>query len=91
MYVCVHVQLLKTVSAGEVLLSIELMPKKTAESNDYAAGLGRSDPNTNPFLPTPLGRFDPSRLLDPIYLLQANNRTIPPFSLQIQFTSPTKQ
>ena len=40
---------------GEVLMSIEIMPKAVADVRK--AGLGRSEPNMNPYLPPPTGRM----------------------------------
>ena len=57
------------VDKGEILKSIELMPAELA-NGAYKAGLGRQEPNNFPELPPPKGRFDPSRALDPLYILQ---------------------
>ena len=62
---------------GELLVSVELVPKSELESRP--AGHGRSDPNTNPVLPKPVGRlsftFNPFalcfRLLGPKLCRQA--------------------
>ena len=54
--------------AGEVLMSIELMPRSLA--NELAAGSGRSEPNDHPRLPPPVGRFDPTQLFNPLYAVQ---------------------
>lgn len=40
---------------GELLLSIEVLPKEVAER--YPAGLGRKEPNSYPLLPPPAGRM----------------------------------
>ncbi len=40
---------------GEVLLSIEILPKSSATA--APVGLGRSEPNVNPYLPPPTGRM----------------------------------
>ncbi len=40
---------------GSLLLSIELLPKDLAES--VPVGMGRSEPNLNPYLPPPTGRM----------------------------------
>lgn len=40
---------------GSILLSIEVLPLAMAETRP--AGFGRSDPNSNPFLPQPVGRL----------------------------------
>jgi hypothetical protein len=42
-------------SQGKVQLSVELMPK--LKCVNYPAGLGRGEPNQNPFLPPPEGRL----------------------------------
>ena len=54
--------------AGEVLMSIELLPRTLA--NELAAGNGRSEPNDHPQLGPPVGRFDPTQLFNPLYALQ---------------------
>jgi hypothetical protein len=51
-------------TVGELLVSIELLPNALAQTLE--AGSGRSEPNTNPELPPPVGRFDPSKALDPL-------------------------
>jgi len=56
-------------SAGEVLVSIELLPKRLAVSDSYANGTGRSSPNLHPALPPPVNRFDPTKALSPYYML----------------------
>ena len=60
------------VAMGEVLLSIELLPHKFAL--DRPAGHGRSEPNTNPSLPEPVGRPDLSMsllsILNPLFWLR---------------------
>ena len=43
------------VAQAKLKLSIELLHKDEGEK--FPAGLGRGDPNTNPFLPPPFGRF----------------------------------
>ena len=40
---------------GRVLISLEIMPKTMADK--LPAGLGRSEPNANPYLPAPVGRL----------------------------------
>lgn len=40
---------------GEVLISVEIIPKEKAEKKK--AGLGRKEPNQHPFLPKPTGRM----------------------------------
>ena len=42
--------------SGRILLSLEFMPMWKAEK--CVVGKGRSDPNINPFLPPPVGRFE---------------------------------
>ena len=42
--------------SGRILLSLEFMPMWKAEK--CLVGKGRSDPNINPFLPPPVGRFE---------------------------------
>ncbi len=51
--------------AGQVLISVEIVPKVVAE--EAPVGLGRSEPNINPQLPDPVGRMKFS--LNPFYLL----------------------
>ena len=51
--------------AGQVLISVEVVPKIVAE--EAPVGLGRSEPNINPQLPDPVGRMKFS--LNPFYLL----------------------
>lgn len=58
--------------AGEVLMSIELLPRTLA--NELAAGNGRSEPNDHPQLSPPVGRFDPTQLFNPLYALQQVRR-----------------
>lgn len=41
---------------GEVLVSIELLPKWKADISKV--GSGRDEPNVNPYLPPPIGRFE---------------------------------
>lgn len=55
--------------AGEVLLSVELLPKAMADS--LTAGLGRQEPNENPTLPPPVGRLDITKMGNPMYLIQS--------------------
>ena len=43
------------VKKGEVLLSVELIPKWKAEVS--VVGKGRDEPNINPKLPPPVGRL----------------------------------
>jgi len=42
-------------NAGEVLVSFELMPLDVSQA--CKVGSGRSEPNVDPFLPEPTGRF----------------------------------
>ena len=53
---------------GKILISVELLPKKYADS--HPAGLGRSDPNQHPVLPPPIGRIKWSLMWNPCYMLQ---------------------
>jgi hypothetical protein len=46
---------MKTEKRGEVLITVEILPKTAAEL--LPAGLGRSEPNLNPYLPPPTGRL----------------------------------
>jgi hypothetical protein len=41
---------------GKVLCSLEILPKKLADLEPL--GKGRSEPNMNPYLPPPVGRFE---------------------------------
>ena len=43
------------VKSGKVLCSLDILPKRFALSNKV--GKGRSEPNINPYLPPPVGRF----------------------------------
>jgi len=52
---------------GRMEISIEMMPQAIA--SQLPAGFGRSDPNTNPFLPPPEGRVNWS-LLHPFDMLK---------------------
>ena len=49
---------------GNMLISLELLPKDTADAQPV--GAGRNEPNQNPYLPPPTGRmnfsFNPVRL-----------------------------
>lgn len=51
---------------GKLQFSLEIMPKEAADA--LPAGVGRSSPNTNPFLPEPDGRFQWS--LNPFTILR---------------------
>jgi len=51
---------------GKLQVSIEIMTAE--EGSKYPAGLGRGDPNMNPYLPAPEGRFIWS--LNPFSLLR---------------------
>jgi hypothetical protein len=51
--------------AGQVLISVEVVPTMVAK--EAPVGLGRSEPNINPQLPEPVGRMKFS--LNPFYLL----------------------
>jgi hypothetical protein len=45
----------KDLQVGEVCISVQIWPKEKAVL--MRAGSGRSEPNQNPFLPPPVGRF----------------------------------
>ena len=45
----------KRETMGEICVSIQILPKKVAKTKP--AGRGRAAPNTHPYLPPPLGRF----------------------------------
>jgi hypothetical protein len=47
-------------SQGKVEISIEMLPRHVAAQ--YTAGIGRDEPNQNPFLPKPEGRIEFVRL-----------------------------
>jgi len=53
--------------SGEVLMTLELLPKSVADA--FPAGQGRDAPNANPRLPAPIGRVRWSA--NPCYLLNA--------------------
>lgn len=57
------------VTAGELLVSIEILPIYVA--NARAAGLGRSEPNNFPFLPEPADRLHLSAMWNPLNVLEA--------------------
>jgi len=42
--------------SGRVMCSLEILPKKNADLD--VVGKGRDNPNTNPYLPPPVGRFE---------------------------------
>ena len=48
--------------AGEVLVSISLVPTSVADHSDYCVGVGRKEPNRFPILGEPVGRFSVLRL-----------------------------
>ena len=50
---------------GKVLLSLEFLPMNLAETS--VVGKGRDEPNVNPYLPPPIGRFEWS--LNPFTML----------------------
>lgn len=56
----------KTISRGNLKVSVDVYPSKDAENNPV--GKGRDDPNLNPFLPPPTGRLElslnPCKMLD---------------------------
>jgi hypothetical protein len=53
---------------GNILISVELLPKSLADSRP--AGFGRSEPNMNPILPAPVGRVDWRMMWNPCYVIQ---------------------
>ena len=53
-------------SAGKLALSIQIIPEPQALARP--SGLGRDDPNVNPFLPPPVGRMQLS--LNPIDMMR---------------------
>ncbi|UIZ28727.1 hypothetical protein KXD40_009391 [Peronospora effusa] len=57
------------VRAGELLVSVEILPKHVAEMQ--SAGLGRGEPNNFPFLPEPADRLHLSAVWNPCYVLEA--------------------
>ncbi|KAJ0392886.1 hypothetical protein P43SY_002490 [Pythium insidiosum] len=57
------------VRAGELLVSVEILPVGVA--NARAAGLGRSEPNSFPFLAEPADRLQLSAMWNPMYVLEA--------------------
>ncbi|KAE9008073.1 hypothetical protein PF011_g10847 [Phytophthora fragariae] len=57
------------VRAGELLVSVEILPKHLAEVR--SAGLGRGEPNNFPFLPEPADRLHLSAMWNPCYVLEA--------------------
>jgi hypothetical protein len=56
----------ENVYMGQLLISMEVMPKAISQSRP--AGFGRSEPNMNPYLPKPVGRFKFS--WNPLYMCQ---------------------
>ena len=54
------------IKEGELLVSIEILPK--VEADGRPAGFGRHAPNQNPTLPAPLGRLKFS--INPCYMLE---------------------
>ena len=52
---------------GDILISIEILPKDIATRFDN--GLGRSEPNMHPRLPPPTGRFKFHMLWNPFYVM----------------------
>jgi len=59
---------IKLENVGEVCMGIEIIPEKYVAK--LPAGDGRSAPNSNPELPEPEGRLDPSRMINPLYALK---------------------
>ncbi|CAI5741958.1 unnamed protein product [Peronospora destructor] len=57
------------VRAGELLVSVEILPKHLAKVR--SAGLGRGEPNSFPFLPEPADRLHLSAVWNPCYVLEA--------------------
>lgn len=57
------------ICAGELLVSVEILPKHLAGVR--AAGLGRGEPNNFPFLPEPADRLHLSAMWNPCYVLEA--------------------
>ncbi|KAF1773512.1 C2 domain [Phytophthora cactorum] len=57
------------IRAGELLVSVEILPKHLAEVR--SAGLGRGEPNNFPFLPEPADRLHLSAMWNPCYVLEA--------------------
>ncbi|TDH69811.1 hypothetical protein CCR75_006460 [Bremia lactucae] len=55
--------------AGELLVSVEIIPKHQADVR--AAGLGRGEPNNFPFLPEPADRLHLSAMWNPCNVLKA--------------------
>ena len=53
---------------GNILISVELLPKALADSRP--AGFGRSEPNMNPTLPAPVGRVNWGMMWNPCYMIQ---------------------
>ncbi|KAG2513554.1 hypothetical protein JM16_007521 [Phytophthora kernoviae] len=64
-----HSQTGDRVRAGELLISVEILPKPLA--NARSAGLGRGEPNNFPFLPEPADRLHLSAMWNPCYVLEA--------------------
>lgn len=50
---------------GKILISLEFLPSWKAETS--LVGKGRNEPNVNPYLPPPVGRFEWS--LNPFKML----------------------
>ena len=55
-----------TSEAGEVCLSIQIVPKPQVDSRPN--GFGRDEPNNNPYCPPPIGRMELS--VNPCYMLK---------------------
>ena len=62
----------KVVVTGQVLLSIDILPKTICDMQP--AGFGRSEPNSNPVLPERVGRMDWTKMYlarsSPTYCMQ---------------------
>lgn len=56
-----------------MLITIEILPKTLADARP--AGKGRSEPNTNPFLPPPTGRM---KLVRRAACTGTSTRALPP-------------
>lgn len=57
------------VKAGDMLLSVEILPEKAAAAR--AAGLGRSEPNAFPYLSEPADRLHLAAMWNPLVVLEA--------------------
>ncbi|KAL7684667.1 putative C2 domain, FerIin domain, C2 domain superfamily, Ferlin family [Plasmopara halstedii] len=57
------------IRAGELLVSVEILPKHLADVR--AAGLGRGEPNNFPYLPEPADRLHLSAMWNPCHVVKA--------------------